>query len=1176
MTPEVTRASTTPEASTSTTPEATASTTPGASTSTTPEETTSVTPEATPSTTPEETTSVTPEASIPTTPEATTVTPEVTTTPTSKTTKTSTAETTTEAIPLEPSTSTTVPEAPAPPPVAEADLSEAILQVSQTNEGVDCDNTSSEIRQSVEIINEVDKDDLLEALHRLAEGEKSHGVIETIFSQNSSSSDNSSWYYMDQNDIVWMDKEEKFQSDIHIGFGLLIVFPLIMLDGQIAFVVFIRTFIDEPANPIVQIYQSFSDRSACGCIEGEESDNTTHEHNAATVIQHFTSNSSYSHREIDIESITDYVEMLFAVPEHQREVVELVIVNEIEGDDCETTTATTASTAESTTPTFESSMSASTTEAISTTEPSQSSTVVSTTEALTTTESTTPTSTSTESTAETMLTTTTPTLVPTSIPTSTESTPVISTTTSTTVVSTTETLTSSEPTTSTLETVSVSTTETTTRSSTTNLPTVFSTTSKAPETSTPTITVSTTEPIQSSTSEATTTEFVTTEPSTSITVADVPEIPPAPDTEEDGSILQISQINEAEDCDNTSSEFIQSVEIDNKIDENEIEETLHRLREAEKGHCVLETISSQNSSTSDNSSWYYVDQHDIVWMAREERFQSDVHIGFGLLVVLPLLALDGEIQYVVLVRTFVDEPASPIVQIYQSFHDRSLCGCIEGEASENATHEHGVLSVIQHFTSKSNDSRVERDTYAVTDYIEMLFAVPEHRRNLTQMTIVKEIEGEDCETTTATTTSIETTTLTSESSTSSSTTEALTTTKPTRSSTEASTLASTTETVTTSELTTLSQEPTSTPTSTVSTIKTTTDSAISTFESISTSTSSESTTEGIRTTIVSTTETLTSIEPTTTTLGTMSVSTTLEATSTPLTTEFSAPPTTLETSTPAASTQPTTGSTSETIKTSTPEAITTEFVTTEPSTSITVTDVPEIPPAPDTEEDGSILQISQINEAEDCDNISSEFIQESFQRDVHIGFGLLVVLPLLALDGEIQYVVLVRTFVDEPASPIVQVYQTFKDRSACGCTEGGEHENKTHDYNVISVIQHFTQHANYSEESIDMDAMTDYIEMLFAVPEQERNITAIAIVKEIEGVDCEENETTTVMSTRNVTRNNGDEFNITYNTLNTLNTKYITGGELYPIGNNDIFNNGKNGVTLYRYDNSDLRINNHK
>lgn len=44
--------------------------------------------------------------------------------------------------------------------------------------------------------------------------------------------------------------------------------------------------------------------------------------------------SSYSHREIDIESITDYVEMLFAVPEYQREVVELVIVNEIEGDDC--------------------------------------------------------------------------------------------------------------------------------------------------------------------------------------------------------------------------------------------------------------------------------------------------------------------------------------------------------------------------------------------------------------------------------------------------------------------------------------------------------------------------------------------------------------------------------------------------------------------------------------------------------------------------------------------------------------------------------------------------------------------------------------------------------------------------------------------------------------------------
>lgn len=47
----------------------------------------------------------------------------------------------------------------------------------------------------------------------------------------------------------------------------------------------------------------------------------------------------------------------------------------------------------------------------------------------------------------------------------------------------------------------------------------------------------------------------------------------------------------------------------------------------------------------------------------QEKFQSDVHIGFGLLIVFPLLTFDGHVQYIVFVRSFVDKPASPIVQV---------------------------------------------------------------------------------------------------------------------------------------------------------------------------------------------------------------------------------------------------------------------------------------------------------------------------------------------------------------------------------------------------------------------------------------------------------------------------------------------------------------------------------
>lgn len=45
---------------------------------------------------------------------------------------------------------------------------------------------------------------------------------------------------------------------------------------------------------------------------------------------------------------------------------------------------------------------------------------------------------------------------------------------------------------------------------------------------------------------------------------------------------------------------------------------LIRLQESEKGHSVLETVLSQNSNTSSNdTSWYYMNDHDIMEMEVE-------------------------------------------------------------------------------------------------------------------------------------------------------------------------------------------------------------------------------------------------------------------------------------------------------------------------------------------------------------------------------------------------------------------------------------------------------------------------------------------------------------------------------------------------------------------------------
>lgn len=50
-------------------------------------------------------------------------------------------------------------------------------------------------------------------------------------------------------------------------------------------------------------------------------------------------------------------------------------------------------------------------------------------------------------------------------------------------------------------------------------------------------------------------------------------------------------------------------------------------------------------------------------------------------------------------------------------------------------------------------------------------------------------------------------------------------------------------------------------------------------------------------------------------------------------------------------------------------------------------------------------------------------ISQEYQRDVHIGYGVLVILPFVDVDGSLVVVTLFRTFTAEPASPIVQVRQ---------------------------------------------------------------------------------------------------------------------------------------------------------
>nr|XP_027207424.1 cell wall protein DAN4-like [Penaeus vannamei] len=856
----------------------------------------------------------------------TTIIPTTTETPTTTViTETSTTAPTTETIrttpfPL-PNTTTAGPIIIEPiDPIPEEEV-DTIVQVIEDVDCFDCNDTMSEYSQSVIIENKYEMDDFEKALSRLQESENSHCVIEAIYSQDANATANATWYYMDQQELVWTEVEEEYESDIHIGHGLVVILPLILSNGSWSYVILVRTYVDKPASPIVQIQQAFVDHSGCGCVGENATEDGTNVANY--VSQHFEHRSNYSDLALDLDSMTDYIKMLEAVPPFERQYIDIIAINEIEGPDCnETTTMEPTTTVETTTP---------------------------------------------------------------------------------------------EETTTTVETTTTG------------------------ETTTPTVT--TTTPTKTTTKEPT---F---------------EIKPFPKPKEE-TIIQVDEHYEANaDCNDTESNFLQEVVIDNDFDKDDFVYALHRLKASEESHCVIETVFSQDSNISANSSWYYMDENDLIYL-EEKEYQRDVHIGHGILVVLPLISVDGTPTFVILLRTFTDEPASPIVQIAQSFQSHRDCGCLGDNGVEDLGNrtDDVMHSVIQHFTEISYYNVSNMDLDSLTDYMQMLAAVPAFERHLTDI-IVQNVFEEECE------------------------------------ENETTTISSTTETTTTTFTT---SEPTTIPTATESTTSTETTTAVP-----------ESTSSTEETTTTTTTEPLTNI--TTTTTGTTATTT--------ATTTFEI--------------EPITKPKEDTIV-QVDEHVDTDVDCNDTDSSF----LQEVIIDNEFDKDEFVHAVHRLKASEKShcvietvfsqdSNISANsswyymdendliYLEEKeYQRDVHIGYGVLVILPFVDVDGSLVVVTLFRTFTAEPASPIVQIAQSFRSHRDCGCIGEGEVEglgNGTYDV-TSSVIQHFSEISSYNISDLELESLTDYLQMLQAVPPFDRHLFEIIIHKTLEE-ECEQNETTTISTT---------------------------------------------------------------
>ncbi|XP_068239381.1 mucin-2-like [Palaemon carinicauda] len=1206
-TPTTTANVTTPTttANVTTTPTTTANVT---TTPTTTANVTTTTETTTPTTT-ETTTSTTTETTTPTTTETTTPTTTATETTTSTTTETTTPTTTATETTTEMVTGPTVK----PLPGKEVDI---IVEIDMNNDEVDSLPDDLSFNQTVVITNNITDSEIEETLDSLKTSESGYNIFEAVFAQDDSNMANESmWYYMNKSDLVSLETKE-FSSDIHMGHGLSITLPTLSEDGNLTAIIFVIGFVQKEASPIIQIRQTIIDHEGCGNDLG----NATEDEflNDDLLINHFVQhyvNSSDPVEDMDLSSLTDYMQMLAAVPEFVRETRNLSMVVDVDIP-CEENTTTTETTSTSTTSltsststvtstTSETSTGTSTsTQKPTTTTPTETPTSTTSTETPTSTTSTetpssttstetptsttstetptsttsteTPTSTPTETPTtttptetpatttptetptsttptETPATTTpteTPTTTPTETPTTTTSTETPTTTTSTetpTTTTPTETPTTTTPTetpTTTTPTESPTTT-TPTESPTTTTPTESPTTTtptESPTTTTPTETPTTTTPTETPTTTMST-ETPTTTFTTTIFQTELPPLKPTPPPEVIVQIDTEADLENDGNCNDSLSNdlgFNQTVVINNTFTDEEFAGALHRLTEGEKGFSVLEAVFSQNMSTT-NVSWFQMVAHDIV-LSENKTFDDNVHIGHGLTIVLPYLDEEGSLSFLVMIRGQVLEMANPIVQIRQLVTYHEDCDCGNESLSVNASIGGDRLNdrIIQHLSYVSGEE--EFDTSALTDYIQMLAAVPEFVRDAKNFSLEMDVE-ELCEEEPSTTAS---------STTLSSSTMETTTTEQVETSTE------TTKTTTTEQVETSTETPETTTTEQVETSTETTKTTTTEQVETSTETPETTTTEQVETsteTPETTTEQAKTSTETTKTTTTEQVKTSTEALETTTTEQ-------VETST-------------ETTKSTTTEEVETSTETRETTTE----QGPTLPPICTSPNDpgcseGIIVQIGQLFDEDGnstVNNMTQEVVldnvfheddlnrtlkrlqdsengftvaetiisqntstanndsfwyytessgafavapNKSYSPDIHMGLSLMVVLPSVSDNGDEEMTILLLTYPPKPSSPIIQILQDTVILEGCQNESVGCSTN----FSWPTIIQRFSANVPDVDLNTSISSLTEHISMLSSVPIFEREYVNISDIEDIEDImDCPQDTTvepeTTTLST---------------------------------------------------------------
>ncbi|XP_064112860.1 uncharacterized protein LOC135219749 [Macrobrachium nipponense] len=332
-----------------------------------------------------------------------------------------------------------------------------------------------------------------------------------------------------------------------------------------------------------------------------------------------------------------------------------------------------------------------------------------------------------------------------------------STTSTGTSTSTSTTSTGTSTSTSTASTGKSTSTSTTTSTVSTETSTATSTTSPKPSTATSTVSTETTTATSTTSpkpSTATPTASTGT-PATTLSTTKAPELPALKSTPPPDVIVQINanvdQDGSSDDSFSDDQSFNQMVVINNTFTDDDLAGAMQQLKQGERGFSVIEAVLSQNMSSTTNSSWFQMVAHDIV-LYENGTFINDVHIGHGLTIVLPFLDEEGTLTFLIMVRGQALKVANPIVQIRQLVLHHEECGCDNNSSSTNETFSNDQITdrIFQHLSYVSEEE--ELDTSSLTDYMQMLAAVPEFVRDTRNFSLELDIE-EPCEVPTTTPTS---------------------------------------------------------------------------------------------------------------------------------------------------------------------------------------------------------------------------------------------------------------------------------------------------------------------------------------------------------------------------------------------------------------------------------------